>query len=331
MESPCVPSVRRSEGRRKRAPGTVGQSPRAQYHGRMFASLPLFLRLPSAFGLVVLNTLVHASLILLLALAKLLLPLAGARRRLSRALTWLAESWIAVNSAALRGFTRTRIEVEGAEGLRYAGWYLVVANHQSWVDIPVLQAAFNRRLPFFKFFLKQQLIWVPVLGLAWWALDFPFMRRYTRAQLERRPELRGRDREVTRAACQRFREVPVSVMNFVEGTRMTAAKHAAQQSPYRHLLKPRSGGIAFVMDAMGDVLQSLIDVTIVYPGGRPSVMDLFAGRVERVVVQVRERPLPRELLGGDYEGDAAFRERFQAWVNALWAEKDAGIAAALAR
>ncbi len=297
----------------------------------MLASLPLLLRLPLALALVALNTLIHASLIFLLALAKLLLPLAGARRRLSRALTWLAESWIAVNTAAIRGFTRTRIEVEGAEGLRYEGWYLVIANHQSWVDIPVLQAAFNRRLPFFKFFLKQQLIWVPVLGLAWWALDFPFMRRYTREQLERRPELRGRDREVTRAACRRFREVPVSVMNFVEGTRLTAAKHAHQQSPYRHLLKPRSGGVAFVMDAMGDVLQSLIDVTIVYPGGRPSVMDLFAGRIERVVVRVRELPLPRELLGGDYEGDAAFRERFQAWLNALWAQKDAEVAAMLAR
>ncbi len=288
----------------------------------MLSTIPTFLRVPLAILLVALNTLLHTSVLFVAAFIKFLVPIVGFRRLMSRGLVWLAESWIGVNSAAIALFTRTEIVVEGAESLRREGWYLVICNHQSWVDIPVLQAAFNRRMPFFKFFLKQQLIWVPLLGLAWWALDFPFMRRYDKATLARRPELRGRDRAETRIACERFRTIPVSVMNFVEGTRFTAEKHAAQQSPFRHLLKPRSGGIAFVVDAMGDMLQSLVDITLVYPAGKPSVLDLFTGRIPSIRIQVRERVLPPELLAGDYDNDEAYRERFQAWLNGIWEEKD---------
>lgn len=275
--------------------------------------------------LIVLNTVVHAVPLLALALIKLLTPVAGLRHRLSKVLVVLAESWIGVNSALLRSSGRVRIEVQGADGLACAGWYLVICNHQSWVDIPVLQAVFNRRIPFLKFFLKSQLIWVPILGLAWWALDFPFMKRYSKAMLERRPELRGKDVEATRKACEKYRHLPVSVMNFVEGTRFTPAKRESQASPYTHLLKPRAGGIAFVLDAMGSMLNAVLDVTLVYPQGRPGFLDLLAGRVRRVVVRVESVPVPEFMCGADYENDAAVRERFQAWLNARWAAKDAWI------
>jgi 1-acyl-sn-glycerol-3-phosphate acyltransferase len=208
--------------------------------------------------------------------------------------------------------------------LRRGGNYLVLCNHQSWVDIPVLQKVFNRRIPFLRFFLKSQLIWVPLLGPAWWALDFPFMKRYSKETLARHPELQGKDREATRRACEKFRQLPVSVMNFVEGTRFTRAKHDAQGSPFRHLLRPKAGGVAFVLDAMGDALHAILDVTLVYPGGTPSMMDLIGGRVREIRVHVRELPIDAALRG-DYENDAAFRERFQSWVNALWRDKDARI------
>lgn len=297
----------------------------------MLTVLPLFLRLPLAALAVAANTVVHATPLLALALVKVLLPFAAARRGLSRALVALAEGWVSTNSRLLAAFTPTRWRIEGTEGLSHEGWYLVMANHQSWVDIPVLQHALNRRVPFLKFFLKQQLIWVPVLGLAWWALDFPFMRRYPRELLERRPELRGRDLEATRRACAKFRQMPVSVTNFVEGTRFTPRKHDEQGSPFRHLLKPRAGGVAFVLGAMGDTLRAMVDVTIAYPGGRPTMMDLLAGRIAEIVVHVRERPIPAEFTTGDYENDPAFRERLQAWLNGIWAEKDAVLAAELAR
>jgi 1-acyl-sn-glycerol-3-phosphate acyltransferase len=204
---------------------------------------------------------------------------------------------------------------------------LVVCNHQSWVDIPVLQKLFNRRLPLLRFFLKSQLIWVPVLGLAWWALDFPFMKRYTRAQIERRPELAGRDIEATRRACRKFRHLPVAIVNFVEGTRLTADKHRDQGSPYRHLLKPRAGGTAFTLDAMGEAIDTLIDVTIAYPGGRPSLVDLMADRIRTIRVHVRRLSIPEHLRGGDYRNDPEFRRAIQDWINRIWTEKDATLEA----
>ena len=295
----------------------------------MLSHLPRFLAIPFAFLVIAANTVLHALPLLALGLVKALLPWKPARVRLSHVLVRLAESWIAVNSVLIDRFTATRIHVEGVEGLRYAGWYLVLSNHQSWVDIPVLQYVFNRRIPFLKFFLKRQLIWVPVLGLAWWALDFPFMRRHSQAEVARRPELRGQDLAATRRACEQFKTIPVSVMNFVEGTRFTLAKQASQGTPFAHLLKPKAGGVAFVLGAMGEALQSVLDVDIVYPAGRPSLADFMSGRLREVRVRVRELPVPQELVGGDYEGDGEFRARFQAWINALWQAKDARIAALL--
>ncbi|MFC4820353.1 acyltransferase [Dokdonella ginsengisoli] len=286
-------------------------------------ALPVFLRLPLAGVLIVASTLLHALPLLAIALLKVVLPFAAVRRLCNPLLTGLAESWIGFNSLLIVAFTRTRFVLGERARLQRDGHYLVLANHCSWVDIPVLQKVFNRRIPLLRFFLKSELFWVPLLGLAWWALDFPFMRRYAREQIARRPELAGRDIAATRRACAKFRAIPVAVMNFVEGTRFTPDKHAAQASPYRHLLKPKSGGVAFVLEAMGEGLQAILDVTVVYPGGQPTLLDLFADRVGEVRVDVLERPIPRELASGDYQNDAAFRERFQAWMNALWTDKDA--------
>ncbi len=286
----------------------------------------LWLRAAAVLFLIVVNTLVHALPLLAVAVLKALLPLRRMRRACDPVLIWFAERWIAVNSLMIDAFTRTRFEVMLPEGLQPDGHYLVLANHQSWVDIVVLQKVFNRRIPFLRFFLKRQLFWVPVLGLCWWALDFPFMGRYTRAQIAKNPELGRRDMEATRQACEKFRDIPVSVMNFVEGTRFTPAKHARQVSPYRHLLKPKSGGVAFVIEAMGTTLQSVLDVTIVYPGGIPTTIDLIVGRISDIRVEVVQRTIPEALLHGDYQEDRAHRARFQQWVNGLWEEKDAAVA-----
>jgi 1-acyl-sn-glycerol-3-phosphate acyltransferase len=291
----------------------------------MLAFLPTFIRLPLALLFVILNVLVHASVLLVLAAIKALVPITGFRRELSRALVAIAEQWIAVNGALFGLFTRTQWQIDGLEGLRPDGWYLVLSNHQSWVDIPVLQKTFNRRIPFLKFFLKKQLMWVPVLGLAWWALDFPFMQRYSKETLEKHPQWRGKDKQATRKACERFRQLPVSVMNFVEGTRYTRAKHAQQESPWRNLLRPRAGGVAFVLEAMGDMLQSIVDVTIIYPDGQPTLIDLLAGRVSHVRVHIQQLPIPPQFISGDYENDAQFRAQFQAWISDLWTRKDAFI------
>ncbi len=253
------------------------------------------------------------------ALLKLLLPFEGARRACDQALTALASAWVALNNrwiVAVRDPGTPDWDVQGLEGLDPRGWYLVSSNHQSWVDILVLQRIFHGRIPFLKFFLKKELMWVPVIGLAWWALDFPFMKRGKGAGA------RHSDLATTRAACQKFKRIPTSVINFVEGTRFTPAKHAAQRSPYRHLLKPKIGGLGIALATMGEQFGALLDVTIAYPQGTPTFWDLLCGRVQQVVVRVQPRPIPPEVLGGDPQGDKAYRERLGAWVGDQWQDKD---------
>ncbi len=276
--------------------------------------------------LIVLNIVFWFIPIMLFAIVRLLLPHPAVRRFTSRVLMACGESWITCNGILHDVTQDTRWHFTGLDTLRRNDWYLVLANHQSWVDIVVLQRALNRRIPFLKFFIKQQLIWIPFLGLAWWAMDMPFMKRYSRAYLKRHPERRGQDLEATRRSCERFSEVPTTVINFVEGTRFTKAKHDATQSPYEYLLKPRAGGIAFALSVMGEQFRSMLDVTVVYPGGPKTFWDMCTGRLHDVVIDVREIPIEPWMREGDYLNDEAFRERFQIWLSELWAEKDRRVA-----
>lgn len=289
----------------------------------MFEKLTASARIATAGLLLAANSVVHVLPLLVVALVKLVIRLGPVTRACDSILAAITASWIGFNSWLFDHLTSTRIRVEGLPDKDMRGQMLVVCNHQSWVDIPVLQKLFNRRLPLLRFFLKSTLIWVPLLGLAWWALDFPFMKRYSRSQIERRPELAGRDIAATRRACRKFRDIPVAVVNFVEGTRFSPGKHASGNSPYRRLLKPRAGGLAFTLDAMGEALDTLVDVTIAYPEGRPSLGDLFANRVGEIRVHVRRLEIPGRFRGGDYRNDPEFRRGIQQWINQLWREKDA--------
>ncbi len=275
------------------------------------------------------NALFWVPVLLFFALVKLILPIKKIRLLIDPILVRIAEAWISGNSGWMRLTQNTVWDVQGLTSLNPRSWYLVNCNHQSWVDILVLQHLLNRRIPLLKFFLKQQLIWVPVMGLAWWALEFPFMRRHSEEFLKKHPEMRGKDQATTRKACEKFALIPTSVMNFLEGTRFTPAKHERQKSPYHHLLKPKAGGMALALNAMGDKFQAILDVTIVYPDGPINFLDFLAGKLKRVTVRVRALPVPQDLVQGDYAGDPAVREAYQKWVQQLWLEKDAQIAGIL--
>jgi 1-acyl-sn-glycerol-3-phosphate acyltransferase len=291
----------------------------------MLVFLPPIARGIIAAALLVLNTLFWCGLLFAMALLKLLVPAKPVRAAVDRVLNGIATRWVAGNSAWMRLTQRTQWDVEGVDQLEYRGWYMVNCNHQTWVDILVLQHLLNRRIPMLKFFLKQQLIYVPVIGLAWWALDFPFMRRHSDAELKRHPEKRFDDIEATHRACEKFALVPTSVMNFAEGTRFTRAKHRSRHSQYRHLLNPKAGALALALDALGDKFDSLLDVTIVYPDGAPTFWHFLCGNMRRVIVRARQVSIPPELRGGDYTRDPRYRKAFQHWLQALWHEKDAQI------
>ena len=279
-----------------------------------------------AFSLLLLNIVFWVPILLAFAAIKLVLPFKSVRVAIDPVLLFIAEAWISMNSNWMRLTQRTEWDVQGIDGLDPKSWTMVSSNHQSWVDIFVLQHLLNRRIPLLKFFLKQQLIWVPIMGLAWWALEFPFMRRHSEAFLKKHPEMRAKDQETTRKACEKFSLIPTSVMNFLEGTRFTAAKHAKQQSPYQYLLKPKAGGLALALQAMGDKFQSVLDVTIYYPEGVPTFWSFLSGKVHRVVVRIRPVQVPKALLGGDYGQDPTFRAAFSDWVAELWRIKDTQLA-----
>lgn len=283
-------------------------------------------RASALLSLMLINTLVLIGPMLVIALGKLVLPGRRARAACSRGVMWVAETWAEINKAIFALLLPTHWDIRGIEDLRKDTSYLVISNHQSWVDIPALVETLNNKAPYFKFFLKKELIWVPLLGLAFWALDYPFMKRYSKAYLARHPEKKGQDLEITRRACEKFRDLPVTIVNYLEGTRFTPAKHAAQNSPYRHLLRPKSGGLAFVLAALGEELDALLDVTIVYPGsGIPGFWELISGQVPRVIVDIQTRTIEPELWQGDYQNDPEFRQFMHNWVDQLWREKDARI------
>ena len=275
--------------------------------------------------LLLLNTLFFIGPLMVFALLKLVLP-GRYRDYASWMVMWFAETWAEVDKLIFSLCIPTVWDVRGNAKLRVDTSYLCVSNHQTWVDIPALIQVLNRKIPFFKFFLKKELIWVPLLGLAWWALDYPFMKRYSKAFLDKNPHLKGQDLEITKAACELFKRQPVTVVNYLEGTRFSEAKRLAQQSPYQHLLKPKAGGVAFVLAALGEQLDALLDVTIVYPGNKaPGFWDLVSGSIPRVIVDIEVRELDPALWAGDYETDPAVRQAVQAWVNQLWHDKDARI------
>jgi len=241
----------------------------------------------------------------------------------------IGENWISINSAILQTAGSIDWQVRGAGNLRKNAWYLVMVNHQSWIDIFVLQNAFNRRIPFLKFFIKQQLIWFPFLGIAWWAMDMPFMKRFSPSYLAKYPHMKGKDLATTRKACEKFGNNPTSVINFLEGTRFSVEKRDRKKSPYQHLLPPRAGGFAIAISSMGNLFDAILDVTLVYPEGEAHFWDMCCGGHVPVIIDVRERPVDEWLLSGDYENDREFRRRVHRWLGAIWQEKDELIQQAL--
>lgn len=274
------------------------------------------------FSACTVNTIVCFIPIFVLGLVKLAIPVQAIRRTLTGWLMSIGDVWVAVNARIFALGNDTTWDIRGSDELADNQWYLVMANHQTWVDIVVLQSALNRRIPFLKFFIKQELVWFPFLGVAWWAMDMPFMKRYSKSYLAKHPEKKGKDLEATRKACANFRDVPTSVINFVEGTRFTEEKREKRRSPFVHLLPPRAGGVALALSSMGDIFDSILDVTIVYPRGPVTFWDMMCGQFSHVIVDVRKREPEAWLFDGNYEDDREFRKRFHQWLTGIWTEKD---------
>lgn len=272
--------------------------------------------------LVALNSALCSLAICFIALLKILLPTATLKAKattLANKMMWL---WATNNALILALFNKVEWDIQGGDELKKDGWYLMISNHLSWTDIVVLCCVFKDRIPMPKFFLKQQLLYVPFIGMACWALDMPFMRRYSREYLIRHPEMRGKDLETTRRSCEKFKYTPTTVVNYVEGTRFTQDKQRKSKAGYEYLLQPKTGGIAYTLAAMGDQFESIIDVTLAYPQNTSKPFrDMLMGRMTKVVVRIKVLPVDAQVRG-DYFKDKPFKRQFQQWLGSVWQEKD---------
>ncbi|EDP57739.1 acyltransferase [Vibrio sp. AND4] len=271
---------------------------------------------------VIINSAVCSTAICLIALFKLLLPTTKLKAKGTEAANKMMWVWATINGGILALFNSVEWDVQCSENLKKDGWYLLISNHLSWADIVVLCCVFKDRIPMPKFFLKQQLLYVPFIGLACWALDMPFMRRYSREYLLRNPHKRGQDLQTTRRSCAKFKHTPTTVVNYVEGTRFTEEKLSKSRAGLQHLLQPKSGGIAYTLAAMGDQFDNIIDVTLAYPDNiNKPFKDMMMGRMTKIVVRVNVLPVDERVLG-DYFNDKPYKRQFQHWLGDVWQEKD---------
>jgi len=270
----------------------------------------------------VINTLLLVSFLLFFATLKLILPVKIIRILLSKILVWIAEAWIQINSTTIRLLHGDVIQFTDLPELSKQQWYLVIANHQSTADIPIIQAVFNKKIPFLKFFIKQELIWLPFLGLAWWALDFPFMKRYSKEFLAKHPHLMGKDIHQTQKSCAKFKTFPTSVINFIEGTRFSVEKHQKQASPFKHLLQPKAGGMGVVLGSMGSQIQQVLLVTVAYQKHAPTVWQYLCGDFGKAVVSCEKLIIPDNLLNKKYQTDEKFKTELFKWSETLWYKQD---------
>ena len=275
-----------------------------------------------SLSLLIINTFIWSSLISLGGLVKIVMPTQGARNAVSTVMNRFMWAWASCNGGILFLIAKIEWDVQGLEGLDKNSWYLLISNHLSGFDIAAQTYVLRNHIPMLKFFLKNELMYVPIMGLGCWALDMPFMNRTSPAKLKKNPKLKGKDLETTRRACEKFKKMPTSIINYVEGSRFTKQKHQRQNSPYRHLLRPKAGGIAFTLSAMGEQFTNLLDMTIVYPDAPEDILfGVMNGKVSKIIVRINALPVP-QVDPARYFSESEYRVEFQRWLNQVWAEKD---------
>lgn len=247
----------------------------------------------------------------------------------------ITNHWISSNNAVIDNILPKKDwRISLPDDVNTQGKYLLVSNHQSWVDTSIVQYISEKRLPLTRFFTKFELIYIPVVGQAFYFLDFPMMRRHSKEAIAKNPALQGKDIEEAKRACALLKNKPFTLLNYLEGTRFTAIKRDKQHSPYKNLLKPRAGGLSLAINALGDDMDGILDMTIVYPDGVPTYGDLWKGNIKRLGVDVRHIKMPDALFmaiqNGGYENDETVKAQMFDWVEEIWQQKDQRITDMLA-
>ena len=207
--------------------------------------------------------------------------------------------------------------------LKRDGWYLVICNHSSWLDILIAGIFFGYKIAPLKFFLKKELSWsLPLGGQLCYLAGFPFLsrnanKRGKRSSRDKMPS----DVQTAKEVCSNLAENPSTLIIFPEGTRYSSEKNQKQRAPYKSLLKPKSVGIATVVNEMHHKLDGIIDLTLKYTPNNTSLWSFLCGKLKKIDVHYRVIPITPDLIG-QYRNDKDYRKRLQSWLNERWSEKD---------
>lgn len=256
-------------------------------------------------------------------------------QRADKTVIGIANHWIKTNNLLIDKVLPNKTwHINLPNDLKVDGKYLLICNHQSWVDTSIIQYVSEGKLPITRFFAKHELLYIPIVGQTFYLLDFPMMKRHSKDEIAKNPALATRDLAEAKRACALLTNKSFVLLNYLEGTRMTPAKHAQQRSPYRHLLKPKAGGFALAISSLGDKIDGILDMTIVYPDGVPTYQDLWQGKITRLGVDIRHLAMDDELFAalkaGKYDTDSATKARLFAWLDDVWTAKDKRIDTMLA-
>ena len=229
------------------------------------------------------------------------------RRFWYRILDAIYHAAVHFNSAWVTRVLGVNIVVHGEVPRDPTEHLIVLSNHRSWFDILVLHKLVTGEGPIIKFLMKKELIYIPVVGWLCFALNFP---RLNRGGSE---DGRTQDYSTVQQAAESLNGGLGALLNFAEGTRFSPAKHRAQQSPYRYLLRPHSGGLRIMLAAMPEV--RILDCTLAYPNQSLSFWQCLGGDLREIHVWLDSIP--------------AFEVTdVNAWLAERWEVKDRRIAEA---
>jgi 1-acyl-sn-glycerol-3-phosphate acyltransferase len=256
-----------------------------------------------------------------LSLLKMIIPINRVQDTISSLMAWIYNLAVWCDDFLFLRIMGIKLAVEGIKEQYPKKFYIIIANHQSWNDIFILQHLFNWRTPVLKFLVKRELIYLPLVGLICWAYGYPFLKRRSLKGRTRNGSQRHGDVVVLEKALDRFIRYPATVINLVEGTRFSPAKARGQKSPYEYLLKPRAGGLTTMLDLLGNRVEVILDVTIIYDCEDPTFWNFLCGQCRRVFIKVKEHSPDEISPARDFETVAT-------WIDGIWKEKDLKIRAA---
>ena len=248
-----------------------------------------------------------------------LIPLKSIKKNIGKLSNEIGSLIVATLKLSIKAIHRPKWEFELPENLGTSNWYIGMSNHLSWGDIFILLFAGHRKVPLLKFFMKDELKWIPILYLVHKTVDMPFLKRHSMKSLKKNPELRKLDMIAAQKAAKRFARNPSVAFSFAEGTRYTPEKHATQSSPYFYLLKPKIGALNIALSGMPKV-SHLLDFTIIYKTNKTSAWNFVCGDMNDVKVIARSYKLPKKILERNYS-DAEYKKIFQNFINDIWKEK----------